>query len=133
MARCPGAYRLAKRPTGPVRDDLFGGPMSAGTLRQSEQATTAVAAAPVEAARAYVHEQALAPLDETSWRQGAKRAGRWGAVTSLVTVFRVRMARGGQVARELVGEQGAGLLVTERDRAYHWYPGRWRPVCGAHV
>jgi len=55
------------------------------------------------------------------------------AVTSLVTVFVVRMSRGGQVARELLGETFAGLLVTDRYSAYNWYPVRWRQVCWAHV
>ena len=50
--------------------DVFGVPMSVGTISQSEKATTAVLAEPVEQARAYVAEQAVAHLDETSWRQG---------------------------------------------------------------
>src|SRR5215471_15786042 len=133
VALYTGAYRLSKRTTGQVMDDLFGVPMSAGTISQSEKATTEVVAAPVEAARAYVHEQAVAHLDETSWRQGAKRAWLWVAVTSLVTVFLVRMSRGGQVARELLGEQFAGILVTDRYSAYNWYPVRWRQVCWAHL
>jgi hypothetical protein len=33
-----------------------------------------VLAAPVEEARTYVHEQKVAHLDETSWRQGNKGA-----------------------------------------------------------
>src|SRR5215470_15540381 len=104
-----------------------------GTISQSEQATTEVVAAPVEAARAYVHEQAVAHLDAASWRQGGKRAWLWVAVTSLVTVFLVRMSRGGQVARELLGEHFAGILVTDRYSAYNWYPVRWRQLCWAHV
>ena len=64
-------------------DDLFGVPMSVGTISQSEKATTEVVAEPVEEARAYVHEQSVAHLDETSWRQGDKRAWLWVAVTSL--------------------------------------------------
>src|SRR5262249_7978342 len=84
---CTGPYRVPKSRTGQVMDDLFGVPMSVGTISQSEKATTAVVAEPVEAARAYVQEQAVAHLDETSWRQGAKRAWLWVAVTSLVTVF----------------------------------------------
>src|SRR5215831_1766942 len=101
-------------------DDLCGVPMSVGTLSQSEQATTAVVAAPVAEARADVHAQAVAHRDETSGRQGAKRAWRWVAVTSLVTVFLVRRSRGGQVARALLGEQFAGILVTDRYSAYNW-------------
>ena len=90
-------------------------------------------AEPVEEARAYVQEQAVAHLDETSWRQGGKRAWLWVAVTSLVTVFVVRMSRGGQVARELLGETFSGILVTDRYSAYNWYPVRWRQLCWAHL
>jgi transposase len=104
-----------------------------GTISQLEQTTTAAVAAPVEAAHTYVHEQAVAHLDETSWRQGGKRAWLWVAVTSVVTVFLVRMSRGGQVARELLGETFAGILVTDRYSAYNWYPVRWRQVCWAHL
>ena len=107
--------------------------MSVGTISQLEQATTAAVAAPVEEARTYVHEQDVAHLDETSWRQGGKRAWLWVAVTSWVTVFVVRMSRGGQVARELLGERFAGILVTDRYSAYNWYPVRWRQLCWAHL
>src|SRR6266436_5765747 len=133
VALCTGAYRLSKRTTGQVMDDLCGVPMSVGTISQSEKATTEVVAEPVEEARAYVQEQAVAHLDETSWRQGDKRAWLWVAVTSLVTVFLVRMSRGGQVARELLGETFSGILVTDRYSAYNWYPVRWRQVCWAHL
>jgi transposase len=133
VALCTGSYRLSKRTTGQVMDDLCGVPMSVGTISQSEKATTEVVAEPVEEARAYVQEQAVAHLDETSWRQGNKRAWLWGAVTSLVTVFLVRMSRGGQVACELLGEKFSGILVTDRYSAYNWYPGRWRQVCWSHL
>src|SRR5499426_1648681 len=133
VALCTGAYRLSKRTTQQVMDEVFGVPMSVGTISPLEQATTAAVAAPVEEARTYVHEQAVAHLDETSWCQGGKRAWLWVAVTSLVTVFLVRMSRGGQVARELLGAQFSGILVTDRYSAYNWYPVRWRQVCWAHL
>ena len=133
VALCTGAYRLSKRTTAQMMAALFGVPMSVGTISQSEQATTAVLAAPVEAARAYVQEQRVAHLDETPWRQGAKRAWLWVAVTSLVTVLLVRLSRGGQVARELLGETFTGILVTDRYSAYNRYPVRWRQLCWAHL
>jgi transposase len=128
-----GAYRLSKRTTQQMMDEVFGVPMSVGTIGPLEQATTAAVAAPVEEARRYVHEQAVAHLDEPSWRQGGKRAWLWVAVTCWVTVFVVRMSRGGHVARELLGETFAGILVTDRYSAYNWYPVRWRQLCWAHV
>jgi len=133
VALCTGAYRLSKRTTQQVMDEVFGVPMSVGTISPLERATTEVLAAPVEEARTYVHAQEVAHLDETSWRQGDKRAWLWVAVTSWVTVCVVRLSRGGQVARELLGERFGGILVTDRYSAYNWYPVRWRQLCWAHV
>ena len=133
VALCTGAYRLSKRTTQQAMDEVFGVPMSVGTISQLEHATTAAVATPVEEARTYVHAQAVAHLDETSWYQGGKRAWLWVAVTSWVTVFVVRMARGGHVARELLGETFGGILVTDRYSAYNWYPVRWRQLCWAHL
>jgi transposase len=133
VALCTGSYRLSKRTTQQAMDDLFGGPMRVGTISQSEKATTEVVAEPVKEARAYVPEQSVAHLDETSWRQGGKGAWLWVAVTSFVTVLVVRMSRGGQVARELLGERFGGILVTDRYSAYNWYPVRWRQLCGSHL
>jgi transposase len=133
VALYTGAYRLSKRTTRQAMAEVFGVPMSVGTISQLEQATTEAVAAPVEEARPYVHEQSVAHLDETSWRQGDKRTWLWVAVTSWVTVFVVRMSRGGQVARELLGERFSGILVTDRYSAYNWYPVRWRQLCWAHL
>jgi transposase len=133
VALCTGSYRLSKRTTQQAMAEVFGVPMSIGTISPLEQATTAAVAAPVEEARAYVHEQEAAHLDETRWRQGSQQVWLWVAVTSLVTVFVVRMSRGGQVARELLGERFRGILVTDRYSAYNWYPVRWRQLCWAHL
>ena len=65
--------------------------------------------------------------------RGGKRAGLWVAVTSWVTGFVVRMSRGGEVARELLGETFAGILVTDRYSADNGYPVRWRQLCWAHL
>jgi transposase len=133
VALCPGASRLSKRTPGQGREDIVGGPRRVGPSTQSAQAPTAGGAAPVGAACACVAEHAVAHGDETSWRQGAKRAGGWGAVTSGGTVCLRRLSRGGHVARALLGAPCAGLLVPDRDRAYHGSPGRWRQGGWAQV
>lgn len=132
-ALCTGAYRLSKRTTQQLLADLFGVPMSLGTISTLEAATVDAVVAPVEEARAYVQEQATAHLDETGWRQGNQRAWLWVAVTTWVTVFLVRLSRGGKVARELLGKTFHGILVTDRFSAYTWYPVRWRQICWAHL
>jgi transposase len=133
VALCTGAYRLSKRTTQQAMEEVFGVPMSVGTISPLEQATTEAVAAPVEAARTYVQAQEVAHLAETSWRHGDKRAWLWVAVTRWVTGFVVRLSRGGQGARELVGERFSGILVTDRYSAYNWYPVRWRQLGWAHL
>lgn len=133
VALCTGSSRLAKRTTQQVMADLFGVPMSVGSISQSEKITTAVIADPVQEARDSVEDQSVAHLDETSWRQGNQRAWLWVAVMNLVTVFLIRLSRGGRVARELLGEAFSGILVTDRYSAYNWYPVRWRQLCWSHL
>ena len=133
VALCTGAYRVSKRTTQQAMAEVFGVPMSIGTISSLEKATTEAVAAPVEEARMYGQGQAVAHLDETRWRQGSTQAWLWVAMTSLVTVFVVRMSRGGQVARELLGERFSGSLVTDRYSAYNGYPVRWRQLCWAHL
>jgi transposase len=133
VALCSGSYRLSKRTTQQVMADLFGVPMSVGSISQSEKLTTAVIAAPVQEARDSVEDQSVAHLDETSWREGGKRAWLWVAVTDLVTVFLIRLSRGGRVARELLGEAFSGILVTDRYSAYNWYSVCWRQLCWSHL
>jgi transposase len=133
VALCTGAYRLSKRTTQDVMADLFGLPMSLGTIPHLEQATVQAVAAPVAEARTYVRTQPVAHLDETGWREARARAWLWVAVTAWVTVFAVRGSRGAKVAQDLLGECFCGILVTDRWSAYTWYPTRWRQVCWAHL
>jgi len=52
VALCTGAYRLSKRTTQEVMADLFGLPLSLGTIPHLEQATAQAVAAPVADAQA---------------------------------------------------------------------------------
>jgi len=132
-ALCTGAYHLSKRTTADLLEDVFGVSISVGTIANLEQATVAALAMPIAEARTSVPERSTAYLDETGWREGPRRAWLWTAVTTWVIVFAVRGSRGACVVRELWGERFCGTLVTDRWRAYNWYPTRWRPVCWAHL
>jgi transposase len=132
-ALCTGADHLAKRITLSVLEDLFGLPMSLGTLVHLEHATMQAVAEPVADARVYMQAQPAAYLDETGWREGRQRAWLWTAVTAWGTVFVVRLSRSGKVAHELLGERFWGDLVTDRWSAYTWYPSWRRQLCWAHL
>jgi transposase len=132
-ALCTGAYHLSKRTTQSVLADLFGLPLSLGTIVNLEQATAQALAVPVAEARAYVQTQPAASLDETGWREGRQRAWLWVAATTWVTVLIVRLSRSAAVAQELLGERFWGWLVTDRWSADNWYPAWRRQCCWAHL
>jgi transposase len=113
--------------------DLFGLPMSLGTITNLEQATVQAVAEAVAEARADGQQQPVADMDETGWREGAPRAWLWTAVTTWGTGFVVRRSRSGQVAQELLGERFWGWVVTERWSGSSWYPPWRRQVCWAHL
>jgi hypothetical protein len=74
VALCSSSYRLSKRTTVQAMGDLFGVPMSVGTISQSEKTTTEVLAEPVEASRGYVEDRGQV-VGLASWRISMRRVG----------------------------------------------------------
>ena len=101
VALCTGAYRLSKRTTQAVIEDLFGLPMSLGTMTNLEHATTQALAAPVAEAQTYVQTQPVAHLDETGWREGGTRASsnRFTSVGGSTQIAVSRLTRSAARAR----------------------------------
>ena len=131
LALFSSSCRLSKRQVATLADDLFGTPISPGQVCALERATSAAAATPVDAARAYVQTQP-ANLDETSWRQEGKRGWLWVGVTGLVTVFLLRLSRGSVVVREMLGTS-TQVVTSDRYSAYSHLPLGRRQLCWAHL
>jgi transposase len=133
VAMLSAVYRMSKRNIQRLMSDSFSIGISLGSVSQLESATSQALAAPVEEVKALVREQPVAHADETGWRQGGKKAWLWTVVTSVAVVFAVRLSRGAKVARELLGDDFAGRLVTDRWSAYFWVPLAQRQLCWSHL
>jgi hypothetical protein len=122
-ALCTGASHRSRQSPQTVLEERCGVSMSLGTVANLEQATTQAWGAPRAEARAFVHVQPGAYLDETGWREGWQRVGWWTAGTSGGIVCVVRQSHGAIVAQAFLGERCWGWLVTDRWRASTWSPG----------
>jgi transposase len=131
VATCTGKYRLAKRVTRELLSDFLGVDLALGSVCNIEKGMSEAIAAPVEQAREYVRQQAAVHLDETGWREEKRRAWLWTASTALVTVFTVARSRGAKVAKQILGEDFAGFLVSDRWPGYDW--AKRRQLCWAHL
>jgi transposase len=133
VAVLSGAYRLSKRNIQQLLSDCFGVELALGSISALERATSEALQEPVSETRRCVQQQAVAHVDETGWREANHRAWLWTAVTEAVTVFLVRCSRGSQVAKELLGEGFAGILVSDRWSGYRWVPIKHRQLCWAYL
>src|SRR5215510_14400139 len=102
IALCSGAYRLSKRKIARFCRDVLGIPLSEGEVCKIEQTVKHVLHPIVQQARGYV-QTCHANVDETPWRERARRRWLWTAVTEQVSIFQIAPARGAPVFRELVG------------------------------
>lgn len=128
-----GKYRLSKRQVEELLQDFAGLKISLGTVSNTEGRVSSALADPVDEAKAHVKQQPVVSADETGHKVCNKKAWLWTAVTSLVTVFLIRTSRAAKVAKELLGDKFAGILVSDRYSAYSWVDAARRQLCWAHL
>jgi transposase len=133
VAVCSGSYKLSKRQTEELVEDFFGISIALGSVTKLEQATSEAIAAPVEEVAQAIRKSPVVHADETGWFERSKRAWLWVAVTATLALFLIRKSRGTEVAKELLGEVFAGLLVSDRWSAYTWVDVLRRQICWAHL
>lgn len=133
IALLSGAYRLSKRQIQQLLSDLLGIGIGLGSIITVEKTVSQMLAEPVTEAQQFVRGQAVVHSDETSWKQALQRAWLWVAVTPWVTVFLIRLSRGAVVAKELLGKDFSGYLISDRWSGYNWVELRRRQVCWAHL
>jgi hypothetical protein len=128
-----GEYRMSRRSVQRLVSDTFGIDVSLGAISNMERRVTESLAAPHAEALASVVASPVKHLDETTWRQSASPAWVWTAVGHEATVFVIRDTRGSVVARELVGDADAGIVVSDRFSGYSFIDLDRRQVCMAHL
>jgi transposase len=128
-----GRYRLSERETADFLSAVCGLPISLGSIpRCCERVSTALA--PIDAAiHECVQSQAVANIDETSWREQGRRVWLWTMVTSSATCFRIAAGRGRAALLALLGEQFRGIVGSDRLKAYNLLPDERRQLCWAHL
>ena len=133
VAALSGQYHLSKRQIEELLNDFFGLDLSLGTVHALEQGMSEALEEPVAEIAAAIKEQAVANVDETSWREGNRKGWLWVAVTPVATMFLLRLSRGAAIVRELLKETFSGVVGSDRWSAYSWIDPTQRQVCWAHL
>jgi transposase len=127
------AARVSRRDVARLLEDLCGvklGPASVEAL--VKQASAALEDAYVEILAA-VDASPVKCADETGWRQGAE--SRWLSVAAgqQAALFQIAERRDRDATRALLGDQPAGVIVSDRYAVYLYVPDGQRQLCLAHV
>jgi hypothetical protein len=115
--------------------------MSLGTVNRLRQEASDAVANCVDEAKLYVQRSNVVGADETGFNQGnidgcnpkQQQAWLWVAVTPLVTYFEIALTRCTQAAKNLLGENFAGILNSDRYASYNWVDIGRRQLCWAHL
>lgn len=130
---CSGDYGMSKRDIEQMVEDFYGIHVSLGTVSNLEQATSEAIKAPVEEVAQAIRKEPVVYADETGWFESSKRAWLWVAVTTTLALFLIRKKRSAKSAQDLLGAKFAGILVSDRWKAYAWVDVARRQLCWAHL
>ena len=128
-----GRYRLSVRETAGIMEDLFGIPMSVGTIPAVCQETSRALESASDAIARQVTNATHVNVDETGWKQAGARRWLWTAVAANCTLFLVAAKRNAAVLPMLLGERFAGLVTSDRYVVYRQIPTERRQICLSHL
>lgn len=125
--------RISRRDASELSGELFGCPISVGSIDAICQRTSAALAAPYGELREAVKDAPVVCVDETGWRQAGERRTLWGALSDRAAAFHIAKDRHERELPELIGTDFAGIVSSDRWWAYDSLDTARRQVCWAHL
>jgi transposase len=125
--------RVSRRDVSELSAELFGCPVSVGSVDAICQRTSDALAVPYGELREAVKDAAVTCVDETGWRQAGERRTLWGAFTARHAALHIAADRHERELPELIGENFAGIVSSDRWWAYDRLDPARRQVCWAHL
>jgi hypothetical protein len=125
-------FGLTMRKTCRVLRHLAGLTLSPGGLAQAVQRTAAKVRPAFDSLVTEVRVAAAVFVDETSWYVGEPGFWLWTFTTADATLYRVDSSRGRRVVLETLGEDFAGILVSDCLASYENLPYRMHKCIGHH-
>jgi transposase len=132
IAMLAGVYRLSRRQTRELVEKMLGVPISLGAVDAVIMRMSEILADPWGALRSYIRQAELVHADETGWRLAGAQQYLWLAATALAACYRIDPHRSQAAAKELLGADFGGFVVSDRYAGYHWLDVLQQQLCWAH-
>lgn len=136
-----GVGRQSHQQVQELLKDVFEIEISTGSINRLRTEVSTALSQSVDQAGEYIQHQTNVNIDETGFPQGNSdgqnpkktKGWLWVVVTQSVSYFAVFLSRAQAVAKELLGEDFAGTVGSDRCGAYTWVDPEHRQVCWAHL
>ena len=127
------AARIGRRETVRIFSDLFGLTISIASLQSLLEQTSLTLEAPYIEILEALDREPVRGADETSWPQAGQ--GQWLSVSTSerMALFQIAKRRDRDAAKALLGEEPAGVIVTDRYAVYLFVDDTKRQLCLAHL
>ncbi|MGH2714077.1 MAG: IS66 family transposase, partial [Thermoleophilaceae bacterium] len=110
--------RISRRDMAELASELFGLGLSVGAVDAICQRASQALAGPHEQLTAEVLGSAAVNVDETGWRTAGEGRALWTATTPAAAILLVAEDRHRDRLEELIGADYAGIVCSDRWRAY---------------
>jgi transposase len=128
-----GQYQLSMRQTQEVAFDLWQLPLSIGGVTASCQKVGTALHASYQSIEQAVQDQPTNHVDETGWKREGALRWLWVATNGAASLFKIAARRDGQSLKELIGEEYAGIIHSDRHKPYLKLAPTRHQLCWAHL
>lgn len=115
-----------------ILKNLFGMPMVPATAMNFDRKATALGRPLYEELRVMLQSSDVAYADETTWREDGQGTYLWFGGNEQIAVYQIA-DRSGASAVKLLGEDYAGVLVTDDYSSYNAVGAKDRQTCWSHL
>ena len=133
IATLAGVFRLSRRQVAQAVEEMLGIPISVGAVDATIMRMSAVLTDPWQALREAVREAEVVHADETSWRLKGAQQWLWLGASALAACYRIDPSRSQAAAKELLGEDFGGFVVSDRYAGYHFLDVLQQQLCWSHA
>jgi transposase len=133
IAMLAGVFRLSRDQVRQTVVEVFRIPASKGSIDNAIMRMSALLADPWAELREAIRKAQTVHADETTWRLRGAQQWLWVAASALVACFRIDPARTQRAAKELLGEDFGGFVVSDRYAGYHFLDVLQQQLCWCHV
>jgi transposase len=115
--------RLPVRQIGTLLSTLYGVVISVGEISEVLHRLVAHAQPQLDALKTQVQASPAVQADETGWREDGQNGYIWSLSTPTIRYYEYHHSRGGEVVKQLIGEEFEGVLGSDFYAGYNVHQG----------